>query len=192
MEDIYPEVKASITSQDWHHINCFGCGKENPIGLSQEFPFNEDTGDVEFIFRFNNHHEGAPGYAHGGLIAALLDEAQGVLCFHIGQFVMTDQLNIRYIKATPLNDDVTITATLTLVRKRRLYTKATMIQTKTGEVLAVSKARWYVMPERVFMKMFKGTRSSFSPTRISKVLEKNRERGKVIRKKFKTKAKQTN
>ncbi|MDX1961197.1 MAG: PaaI family thioesterase [Leptospiraceae bacterium] len=185
MEDsIYPDVKASLTSHDWHHHNCFGCGVQNTIGLRLEFPFNVDAGNVIFTLKFEKFHEGAPGYAHGGLIAAVLDEAQGVLCFHIGHFVMTDQLNMRYIKATPLNDDVEVIAEITMVRKRRIYTKATMFQKSTGETLAVSKARWYVMPERVFMKMFKGTRSDFSPTRISRVLEKNRERGKKIRKRL--------
>lgn len=173
----------SKIAQDWHHGNCYGCGPDNLKGLHLEFPFEDESGDVSFITKIEKTFEGAPGYAHGGVMAAILDEAQGVLCFHIGHFVMTDQLNISYKKACPLNEDVEVRAKITSVRRRRLYTSATIKLVRTGEILATSKARWFDLPERIFTKMFH--RSPLSTERLAKILDENKKRGKSIRRKFK-------
>ncbi|MCX8000024.1 MAG: PaaI family thioesterase, partial [Leptospiraceae bacterium] len=93
-------------SQDWHHDNCYGCGSLNDYGLHLNFPFQEETGEVTFQTKVPKQFEGAPGFAHGGILASILDEAQGVLCFHIGHFVMTDSLHIYYKKAVPLETDM--------------------------------------------------------------------------------------
>ncbi|EQA45221.1 thioesterase family protein [Leptospira broomii serovar Hurstbridge str. 5399] len=188
-DQLYRQIKASQNGQDWHHKNCFGCGPENPKGLHASFPFHEPTGEVRFSFVMEKGFEGAPGYTHGGALATLMDEAQGVLCFHLGHFVMTDQLYMRYLKACPLGAEIEVRCWVTMVRRRRLYTKGTVHLKKTGELLLSSKARWYDMPEKVFARMFQGT--VFPVETISKVLEENQKRGKEIRKRLrKEKAKQ--
>ncbi|EPG75091.1 thioesterase family protein [Leptospira fainei serovar Hurstbridge str. BUT 6] len=181
-DQLYRKIKASQNGQDWHHKNCFGCGPENPKGLHASFPFHEPTGEVRFSFVMEKGFEGAPGYTHGGALATLMDEAQGVLCFHLGHFVMTDQLYMRYLKACPLGAEIEVRCWVTMVRRRRLYTKGTVHLKKTGELLLSSKARWYDMPEKVFARMFQGT--VFPVETISKVLEENQKRGKEIRKRL--------
>ncbi len=177
------KIEPSRIAQDWHHKNCYGCGPNNPKGLHQEFPFDENIGDVRFITKIESSFEGAPGFIHGGVLASLLDEAQGVLCFHIGHFVMTDQLNINYYKASPLNEDLEIRAFISSVRKRRLYTTAEIRLVRTGELLCKSKAKWYDMPERIIRKMFH--RSPLSVEKLIQIMEENKKRGKQIRKKLK-------
>lgn len=182
-EQIYRQIKASQNGQDWHHTNCFGCGPDNPKGLHASFPFHEASGEVRFSFVMEKGFEGAPGFTHGGALATLMDEAQGVLCFHLGHFVMTDQLYMRYLKACPLEAEIEVRCWVTMVRRRRLYTKGTVHLKKTGELLLSSKARWYDMPEKVFARMFQGT--SFPIKMIAQVLEENQKRGKEIRKRLK-------
>jgi acyl-coenzyme A thioesterase PaaI-like protein len=174
--------KPSSIGQDWHHTNCFGCGPENGRGLHAEFPFDHETGEVRFKFVFEKFYEGAPGYVHGGILAALLDEAQGVTCFHAGHFVMTDQLFVKYDKACPLGEEVECRAWITIAKNKRLYTKATIISPLTGDVFATSKARWYNMKEKIFMRMFH--RSPLKMERLKKILELNKKRGKELRKKL--------
>ena len=48
-----------------HHDGCFGCGQANRFGLQLE----------RGRFFVKQDHQGAPGVAHGGLIAAALVEA---------------------------------------------------------------------------------------------------------------------
>jgi acyl-coenzyme A thioesterase PaaI-like protein len=177
--------KASKVGQDWHHANCYGCGPENPVGLHMEFPFDEESGEVVFKIKIPSQFEGAPGFVHGGVLASLLDEAQGVLCFHIGHFVMTDQLHIKYRKACPLNTELEFKAIITAVRKRRLYTKATVTNPETGDIHVYSHARWYDMQEKVITRMFQNT--SLSLDNLLNTMELNKKRGKEIRRRIKNK-----
>lgn len=170
-------------SSDWHHENCYGCGVENKYGLHMNFPFDEEKGEVSFITSLSKQFEGAPGFAHGGVLASILDEAQGVLCFHVGHFVMTDSLHIYYRKAVPLETEIFIQAVISSVRKRRLYTKATISNPKTQEIYATSHARWYDMNEKLIRRMFQA--SSMQIETLLEVLEANKKRGKEIRKRLK-------
>ncbi len=174
--------KPSSSAQDWHHLNCFGCGPENKRGFHADFPFDPDTGEVKFRFAFDRSYEGAPGFVHGGMLAALLDEAQGVTCFHAGHFVMTDQLFVKYDKACPLGEEVECRAWITIAKSRRLYTKATIYSPLTGEIYATSKARWYNMKEKIYTRMFH--RSPLKMDHLKHILELNKKRGKELRKKL--------
>ena len=174
-------IRPSLTGSDWHDPNCFGCGEKNQKGMHADFRFDSETGEVRFSYNLKSFQEGAPGFVHGGILASLVDESQGVLCFHLGHFVMTDQLLTKYHKAVLLTKPIQLRAWLTAVRKRRLYTKAT-IHSLEGELLVSSTARWYIMNERVYTRMFGHIMNVES---ISKVLIENKKRGKEIRQRLK-------
>lgn len=178
-----PYKSPSETARDWHHSNCYGCGADNSKGLHALFPFHEETGEVRFKYAVGENFEGAPGFVHGGVLAALLDEAQGTLCYHVGHFVMTEQLHMKYHKASPLGKELTFRAWLTAVRKRRLYTRAS-IHLESGELLATSSASWYVLPERVLQKLFSDRFSAEDSARNQTILEANRKRAREIRRRL--------
>ncbi|MCE9599373.1 MAG: PaaI family thioesterase [Spirochaetia bacterium] len=173
----------SQTARDWHHSMCFGCGIDNVKGLHAEFPFDEASGEVLFHHTPDRFQEGAPGYAHGGVLAALLDEAQGTLCYHVGHLVMTQQLHIKYHKATALDQPFAVRCWLTAVRKRRIYTRAT-IHSAAGELLASSSAGWYVLPERMAQKLFADRYSAEDSERNRLILDANRKRAQKIRRRL--------
>lgn len=79
---------------------CYGCGGDNPRGLRLEF-FETDDG-VEARYSVPEHMQGAPGIAHGGIQATLLDE---VLCMtayaKLGRPVFTGELTVRYLEPVP-------------------------------------------------------------------------------------------
>ena len=175
----------SLTGRDWHHPNCYGCGDQNHNGLHADFLFNEVSGDVEFEYLPTDRFEGAPGYSHGGMLATLLDEAQGCLCFHIGHVVMTEKLHMNYHKATPLDAPVKVRAWLTAVRKRRLYTRAT-ISSLQDELYVSSSASWYVLPERLMRRMFQGKYNADFTLQSMALIDLNRKRAKEIRRRLRT------
>lgn len=181
-QDLTEEIHIpSLTSRDWHHKNCFGCGPNNQYTLGAEFKFDEETGEVRFDYDLQSWQEGAPGYAHGGILATLLDEAQGVLCFHLGHFVMTEELHTHYQKAAALGKKISIRCWITAVRRRRLYTEAT-IHSENGDLLVSSKAKWYDLSERTIQRMFQN--SPYELERLKMVIDSNRRRGKEIRKRI--------
>jgi acyl-coenzyme A thioesterase PaaI-like protein len=173
----------SQTGQDWHRPICFGCGTNNPQGLHADFRFDEETGEVRFRFLPTEFHTGAPGFVHGGIIATILDEAQGMLCFHIGHIVMTDLLRIQYKKATPVDKEIDVRCWITAIRRRRIYTRAT-ITSMDGTLLATSTARWYVLSERIMRQVFQEKFPEDERARIWGIVEENRKRAREIRRRI--------
>ena len=52
---------------------CFVCGQRNPYGLQLVFRLENNSIVAEFQPR--EEHQGFPGVIHGGIVAAVLDEA---------------------------------------------------------------------------------------------------------------------
>lgn len=178
--------KPSFTGQDLHHPNCFACGTENPHSLRVSSLFDEENGEVRFEYELERVHEGAPGHSHGGVLATILDEAQGVLCHHLGHFVMTDHFTIKYHKATPLFKKLYVRAWLTTARRRRLYTRAS-ISLESGELLVESSIRWYILPEKVLVRKFDFSSHAHNADKILATLEANRLRARKLHQEIKRK-----
>lgn len=51
---------------------------------------------------FSELHEGPSGHVHGGVVAAMFDELLGVAQVHSGAAGYTVELDVRYLKITPL------------------------------------------------------------------------------------------
>jgi acyl-coenzyme A thioesterase PaaI-like protein len=56
-----------------HHDLCFGCGQANLFGLQLEL--TQAVDGVEGRFFVKQDHQGSPGVAHAGVLAAALEEA---------------------------------------------------------------------------------------------------------------------
>jgi acyl-coenzyme A thioesterase PaaI-like protein len=94
-----------------HHDLCFGCGQANLFGLQLELEPAADGG-VEGRFFVKQDHQGPPGYAHGGVIAAALDEAMALLLFGTGTFALTGRLEIDLLAPAPVGAFVHLSARL--------------------------------------------------------------------------------
>lgn len=69
-------------------------------------------------------YEGAPGRAHGGWVASLLDHALGRAAASVGMPGMTVSLTIEYHDATPHGVPLAIEARVTSNERRKVYTTA--------------------------------------------------------------------
>ena len=61
----HPAVRPEPAPLSGHHDGCFGCGQANLFGLQLE-------GNRFFV---KQDHQGPPGQAHGGILAAALQDA---------------------------------------------------------------------------------------------------------------------
>jgi acyl-coenzyme A thioesterase PaaI-like protein len=105
-----------------HHDLCFGCGQANLFGLQLEL---ERSGDgVSGRFFVKQDHQGPPGYAHGGVIAAALDEAMALLVFERGTFAVTGRLELDLLAPVPVGTFVQVSARLESERERALELSA--------------------------------------------------------------------
>jgi hypothetical protein len=66
--------------------SCFACGLDNPSGLRLRFTDN-GIDRVFTGFTIDRAHTGHPGKAHGGIVAAVLDEVAGVPLRAAGRLV---------------------------------------------------------------------------------------------------------
>ncbi len=75
---------------------CFACGPRSPSGL--RLRFERDGDRVVTSYTPRSEHQGFPGYLHGGVITALLDETMSRISLLEGRWTMTARLDVRYRK----------------------------------------------------------------------------------------------
>jgi acyl-coenzyme A thioesterase PaaI-like protein len=136
--------------------NCFACGQRNPYGLRMFFRLDNNTIVSDFMPR--EEHQGFPGVIHGGIIAAVLDEAlnrTSMLTEH-PTWSMTSRLEVRYRRYVPYGPLLRVRATLNSQRSR-------MVQASGKLTLAED--------EHVVFAEGQGTFMALTPTMLDTVLK---------------------
>lgn len=87
---------------------CFVCGPDNPIGLRLEFRPYQDG--VQATFVPTDLHVGYEGLVHGGILAALVDDALANIWFVRGQPAVTGKIEVRFRRPVRPGDRLVVTA----------------------------------------------------------------------------------
>src|SRR5437870_11500899 len=82
---------------------CFVCGPDNMAGMHLKFTYDKKRKRFVCRFRLEERYTGPPGYCHGGIIAAILDEAMGKVNKLQQVIAMTAQMTVDYVRPVPLN-----------------------------------------------------------------------------------------
>ena len=117
---------------------CFGCGKDNPIGLHLEFKFEDDKYVAKKILP--REYQGWQGIVHGGILTTMVDEAMAsYVTDKYGVEPVTGTLKMRYKSPTPTEQELTITAWQESQRHNTFTMRAT-ISTADGKVTTEATA----------------------------------------------------
>lgn len=73
---------------------CFICGPDNPIGL--RLRFHEDGAGIAADFVPSEAFVGYDGLVHGGVVAAVMDDAMANVWAHRGQPAVTVRLSVKF------------------------------------------------------------------------------------------------
>ena len=114
-------------------------GRSHPC--SPELLWQEASNRITGTVRFSQAFEGPPGHAHGGWVAGVLDHLMGMTHVRTGYPGMTGGLSVRYLKPTPLNQVIEVSAEATELDAKRTEVKAAMrfgdTTTATAEAIFV-------------------------------------------------------
>ena len=127
-----PEADGTVPA---HQPHCLGCGPENPasMGLRMHVVGERVRGRV----RFDRRQEGAPGFAHGGAVATVLDDALGTVLILVRRPAVTARLEVDYRAPAFLDRDLDVEAWCDRADGRKLHLEGEL---RDGETL-VARAR---------------------------------------------------
>jgi acyl-coenzyme A thioesterase PaaI-like protein len=119
MDDQHNHRKAKATKQP-NSRACFVCGVENRRGLRLSF-YEVGPDEINSTCIIPDHFQGYPGVAHGGVVAAVLDEAGGraLMIQHPTRFMVTAKLEVRYRLPIPTGKSLCLVGRAILDRGRR-------------------------------------------------------------------------
>ena len=109
-------------SIDERYSLCFGCGRDNPIGLKLNFGWDGKTARAEFTP--TKLHQGWSEVVHGGIIMCLLDEAMAYAAKFEGMTCITARIQAKLKRPAVINEPLIITSSVTKKTRKLVETRA--------------------------------------------------------------------
>jgi len=123
--------------------NCNPFDRSN-VGIRKALYVSADPDESRLQVRYwvrDDHHvlgrahfgrgcQGPPGHAHGGSIAALLDEAMGIAAWVSGHPVVAADIRLRFRQSLPLQEVPEFHAWIEKTNGRKVFTKAVLVNEK--------------------------------------------------------------
>jgi acyl-coenzyme A thioesterase PaaI-like protein len=98
----------------------------------------DDDLRVRGSFTVTEHHQGAPGLAHGGVISAAVDEGMGFLLWLVQSPAVTAHLEVDFRRPLPVGSELELDGRVDRVDGRKIF--ASMQGRLDGEVVVEAKA----------------------------------------------------
>ena len=118
-------------------------GRSHPC--SPELRWQEASNRITGTVKFSQAFEGPPGHVHGGWVASVLDHLMGMTHVRTGHPGMTGGLSVRYLKPTPLNQRIGVSAQATELDDKRTEVNAEM---RFGETTTATAEAIFVRVDR--------------------------------------------
>lgn len=144
---------------------CFVCGRRNPYGMQLQFRLENDT--VVSDFQPREEYQGFPGVIHGGIVAAVLDEAlnRAAALGEHPTWTMTGRLEVRYRRYVPYGPLLRVRASLATQRGRLVQATGVLtLADNENTLLAEAQGSFMALSNDMLnelMKDYPGMRSFF-------------------------------
>jgi acyl-coenzyme A thioesterase PaaI-like protein len=121
---------------------CFGCGPAHPSGLHVRV-FSTDEGVLAPVV-VPRVYEGPPGAAHGGIVAAYLDEILGgAVVRATGRISVTGELTVRYVRPAPTETPLLGRGRLVADHGRYVDVEGSLEEFGAARVVATARGRFF-------------------------------------------------
>lgn len=106
-----------------HYPTCLGCGPDAEHGfhLRVRREAGPDGDDVVTEHVFTRPQSGAPGIAHGGAVATVVDDLLGYLLYVVRRPAVTRKLDVEYLKPVLLDRTYTIRGRVDRLDGRKIW-----------------------------------------------------------------------
>jgi uncharacterized protein (TIGR00369 family) len=129
--------------------HCFGCGGANPVGMKLPFELDFETRRTRGSFAIGANYAGGGGFAHGGIIAVVLDEAMAKLSRLTEEKAVTAEMSIEYRKPIRIDQRIVVEGWQEEEIGRNRFRVAEIYDAE-GNVLARGKGRFVVVNQGHF------------------------------------------
>lgn len=123
VRDHLADVVSALASPDGvlpaHYPTCLGCGPQAEQGYHVQV--RRDGDDVVAEHVFEPRHSGAPGIAHGGAVATVVDDVLGFLLYVAGVPGVTRKLDVEYLRPVLVGVPYTVRGRLDERDGRKLW-----------------------------------------------------------------------
>ena len=146
LPDRNPEAPAPGQVIPSHYSRCFVCGDQHEAGLSLTVVAGEGL-SLTGRFTVGEHHQGAPGLAHGGLLTAAFDDALGSLNWLLTAPAVTARLEVDFRRPVPVGSTLHIEARVVGVKGRKVFSRAVgRLGSTEGPVALTASALFIQVP----------------------------------------------
>jgi acyl-coenzyme A thioesterase PaaI-like protein len=114
-------------------------GWSNPTSIELQVRYDKDEVVADFVLR--RAFEGAPGRAHGGIVAAAFDDVTGFVIGKLQEPAFTGELTVRYVAPVPVDEPLEIRARLDGRERRKLFISA---EARAGEAVVATCRAIYI------------------------------------------------
>src|SRR5271166_5069927 len=123
---------------------CFGCGGANEAGMKLQFGLDLDDRRPRGRCTLGPNYAGGAGFAHGGIIAVVLDEAMGKLSKLTDERAVTAEMTVAYRMPVPVDKPVHVEGWQEGEKGRNRF-RVAEIRDQQGNLLASGKGRFVVV-----------------------------------------------
>jgi len=126
-------------------------GRSNPTSIELQVRYDNDEVVADVVLR--RAFEGAPGRAHGGIVAAAFDDVTGFVIGKLQEPAFTGELTVRYLAPVPVDEALEIRARLDGRERRKLFISAelrtgvTVVATCRAVYITVDPSRFAGAPD---------------------------------------------
>jgi acyl-coenzyme A thioesterase PaaI-like protein len=152
LPDRHPKSPATGSELPSHFKHCFGCGDLHPTGLHLKAKVEEGL-SISAEFTVTENHQGAPGLAHGGLLSLAFDEALGKLMWLLRAPAVTARLETDFLAPVPIGTTIYISARITGVQGRKVYSEAEgRLNGPAGAIAVRAASLFIIVPMKHFLE----------------------------------------
>ncbi len=134
---------------------CFGCGRDNPIGVALHLEWDGEKVTAPFVPK--DVYAGFEGVIHGGIVCTLLDEAMWwALAVKERKCTVTAEMKIRFHRPVSTEGEYRVEGWVKDHPRKRIYVAAAQILDGEGRICAQCEARFVALPDEEWSRFLEG------------------------------------